>query len=275
MPIVYYLDYPCAVKQVVRPGRMLRLLYARDVARDALLRAREQNPQIDAADVRMELSLKDEGGKGRLVSATAAEVAEQYYELEVLKQHCSGCRANILSADFGCRARINFPFSLKAEKLLMRRVRHSSGDPTATMLANYFENNGITGNRAASMRNLPGVFFESDKPLVRRLDDGRRVSSNQVFELFFQHGVISPKHARFLLGMLDLVDFALPVGPPLQELPNLFVVEKEDAGVVVGRVGLRFSELDSEPGTRQLQQFLGGLLLASELGHEIWVKHPN
>lgn len=272
MAIIYYLDFPCPVKEEVSPGRMLRLLYGQEHANEALNRARKQDPSVKPADVRVDLTLRDSNGRPRLVAGSVAEVQEQAAPLEKLAGHCIGCRANVTGQSFGCRGRVDFPISRRAEVLLMSRVRHSGGDPTATMLANYFENNGIKGNRASEMRSLAGIFFESGKSLARRLTDGRKVSSNQLFEMFFQHGSISPKHARFLLGMLDLVDFELPVEQPLNQLPNLYVVEREDAGMVVQRTGLRLTALEKDRCTRQLQSFFGALLLASELGHEVWVK---
>ena len=155
----------------------------------------------------------------------------------------------------------------------MARVRDSHGDPTASMLCNYFESNGITGNRTAEMRKLPDVWFEGDKPLVRRLDDGRRISSNQVFELFFLTGQVSSKHARFLLGMFDLYLGNLPLEKALHSLPNLFVIEREESGMPVSRVGLSLKENpDDDRSTRQIQNFLGGLLFASEYNCDLWVK---
>lgn len=272
MPIVYYLDFPCPVKERVPPARLLRLLYAREHAAAALDRAQRDNAAARPEDVRVDLSLKSGDGTRQLVATTVADVEAQLVELNALAGHCNDCRANIEGHAFGCRGRVDFPFSLRAESLLMGRIHASHGDPTAGMLANYFESNGITGNRAAGMRNVPGVFFESDKPLVRRLPDGRRISSNQVFELFFQHGRISPNHARFLLGMFELRQADLPVQPLLSALPNLFVVERQEAGMLVQRVGLTLTKPETDRCARQLQNFCGGLLLASELGHELLVK---
>jgi hypothetical protein len=273
MSIVYYLDFPCEVKEQVRPGRMLRLLYARERANEALNKARKKNPEAKPEDVRVDLTVKDKKRMGTLVSASVAEIQTQYAELDALAHHCKECRARIEPQSFGCRGRIDFPFSRKAEALLMARIRDSGGDPTAGMLANYFENNGITGNQPAEMRKLPGVWFDHDKPLVRKLADGRRISSNQVFELFFLTENIGHKHARFLLGMFDLLKQDLPLERPLHSLPNLFVIEREDEGMPIKRVGLDLRESASDDRcTRQLQNFFGGLLFASEFEVDMWVK---
>ncbi|MBZ0137628.1 MAG: hypothetical protein K8I27_14775 [Planctomycetes bacterium] len=273
MSIVYYLDFPCDVKEQVKPGRMLRLMYARERANEAMNRARKKDPDVKPEDVRVELSLKGEDRTSQIKVTNAADVQKQYSELEALSHHCRDCRARIEPGSFGCRGKIDFPLSLKAEALLLGRIRDSHGDPTGSMMCNYFESNGITGNRAAEMRKLPEVWFEGDKPLVRRLDDGRRISSNQVFEMFFLTGQISSKHARFLLGMFDLFEGALPLEAPLHSLPNLFVIEREESGMPVSRVGLRLAEKpDDDRSTRQVQNFLGGLLFASEYGCDLWVK---
>jgi hypothetical protein len=273
MAIVYYLDYPCPVKEEVAPGRMLRLLYAHERANAALNRARRDQPDISPEHALVTLSIKRGDNKRGLETTTVANVQRQFQQLEDLSHHCRGCRASVDGRTFGCRGRIEFPVSLRTETLLMSRIHAGGGDPTAGMLANYFENNGITGNRAAEMRKHSGVFFENRKALTRRLPDGRKISANQVFELFLQPpGPISSRHARFLLGMFDLLDADLPLDRPLDSLRNLFVVEHEDAGIVVSRVGLKLFEGHSERSTHQLENYLGALLLASELGHELWIK---
>jgi hypothetical protein len=272
MSLVYYVDFPCPVKEQVKPGRMLRLLYARERANEAVNKARKSEPEIKPEAVKVDLTIKGEGGQ-QLKVTTAAEIQKQYAELEALAGECRDCRARVEPQSFGCRGRIEFPVSLKAEALLMGRVRSSHGDPTAGMLCNYFESNGITGNRVAEMRKMPGVWFEGDKPLVRRLDDGRRISSNQVFELFFLTEQISSKHARFLLGMFDLYEPGLPLDRGLNALPNLFVIEREEAGMPVSRVGLKLKAAkDDDRSTRQMQNFFGALLFACEYNCDLWVK---
>ena len=56
-------------------------------------------------------------------------------------------------------------------------------------------------------------------------------------------------------------------------MPNLFVVEKEEDGMVVSRVGLRLKEEDeNDDSIRHLQNFFGALLLAIEVDCDVWVK---
>lgn len=273
MPIVYYVDYPCPVKDSVKPGRMLRLLYARERANETLNKARTENPGARPEDVVVSLSLKGEGGARHLRQLPVAEVLKQFAILERFSEHCSECRARVEHYPFGCRARVDFPISFKAEAFLMGLVHARENDPTPVLLCNYLENNGMVGTRTAEMRKLPGMFFESDKPLVRRFSDGRKLSVNQLFELLFLSDRISSRHARFLLGLLGLYTDQLPLSPPLDHLPNLFVVEKEDAGLKIGRAGLTLTESpDADRCTRQVQNFFGGLLLGAELGCDVWVK---
>ena len=272
MPIVYYVDYACPVKEAVKPGRMLRLLYARERANEAVNKARKEDPEVRPEEVSVSLSLRGDEGKS-LRRMAASDVLGQFSALEKLSGHCSDCRARVEHYPFGCRARIDFPITLRAEAFLMGLVHAQGADPTPTLLCNYLENNGMVGTRTAEMRKLPGVFFESDKPLVRRFADDRRLSVNQLFELLFLTDRISSRHARFLLGLLGLYTDSLPLTPELHNLPNLFVVEKEDSGMLVKRAGLNLSETpDADRCTRQMQNFFGALLLGSELDCDVWVK---
>ncbi|MCC6464550.1 MAG: hypothetical protein IT463_04335 [Planctomycetes bacterium] len=273
MAIIYYVDFPCPIKDAVKPGRLLRLLYARERANEAVNRARKEKPDISPEEVMVALSLKDKERTAQLVQTSAAEVQRQFGELDALAHHCRDCRARVETGSFGCRGRIDLPISLKAEAFLMGLIHGSGGDPTPGLLANYMENNGIAGNRPAEMRKLPGVWFESDKPLVKRLPDERRISANQLFELLFLISPIRPNHARFLLGMLDVLAPNLPLDRPLESLPNLFVVERADAGLVTARVGLKLQAgADDDASLRGLQNYFGALLLGSELGCEVTIK---
>jgi hypothetical protein len=262
------------VKETVPGGRMLRLLYARDRANEAMNRARKEKPDVGTEDVFVNLTLKDKARTGQLVRSTVAEIQKQLLGLEALAKNCDGCRASVDGRPYGCRGKIAFPISFKAEAFLMSLIHGKAGEPTPQLLTNYFDSNGITGNPVAEMRQKPGIFFESQKALVRRYDDGTRIGVNKVLELLFMTGQISAKHARFLLGLLDLYEKDLPVDRDLNSLPNLFVVEKEEDGMVVSRVGLRLKEDGEDDGSiREMQNFFGALLIASELGCDVWVKY--
>jgi hypothetical protein len=273
MPIVYYLDYPCEVKEEVPPGRMLRLLYARDCSNAALNRARRSNPNVAPEDVVVSLTGNRNGVRRELMQTTADNVQRQVEPLEALAHKCKGCPAGVDGSSFGCRGKIEYPISMRAETLLMSRVHASGGDPSAHMLVNFCESNGITGNRAREMRQQKGTYFESHRTLTRRLPDGRKLNSNQVFELFLQPiGAIRPGHARFLLGMFELLDTGLPLDRPRDSLPHQFVIEREDAGMPVSRTGLRLFEQPADASTRQLIRYLSALLLAAEFGKDLWIK---
>lgn len=273
MSIIYYVDYACPVKESVKPGRMLRLLYARERANEALNKARHDQPQAAPEQVMVNLSLGAGDGTKELRRLSAADILKQYEPLAALSGHCRDCKARVERQNFGCRSRVDFPITFKAEAFLMGLIHARDGDPTPTLLCNYLESNGIVGNEPAEMRKLPGVWFESDKPLVRRFADGRRLSANQLFELLFLTGQISPKHARFVLGLLGLYAGNLPLDRGLYSLPNLFVVEREEAGMVVSRAGLNLSDNSQDDRcTKQLQNYFGALLLGAELGCDVWVK---
>lgn len=273
MSIIFYVDYPCPVKETVKPGRMLRLLYGRERANEAVNKARRDKPDVTPEQVMVNLSLSDGAGTKELKRVSAAEVHRQVAELDALADHCRDCKARVDRQSFGCRSRIDFPFTLKAEAFLMGLIHAKDGDPTPTLLCNYLESNGIVGNQTAEMRKLPGLWFESDKPLVRRFADDRKLSANQLFELLFLTGQISPKHARFLLGLLGLYAGNLPLDRGLYSLPNLFVVEKEESGMVTSRAGLNLSDNSKDDRcTKQIQNYFGALLLGAELGCDVWVK---
>lgn len=273
MALVYYIDYECEVKEQVPAGRFLRLLYARERANEAVNKARLSSQEANLDEVAVQLSIKDQDGKPQPRLTTAGAIIGQYSELDKYSSKCDSCKVKVESRSFGCRNAIEYPISLKAEAFIMSLIHEKGGDPSLAMLMNYIESNGITGNRANEMRKLPKVFFESDKPLARRMADGRKLTSDHMFELLFQHEQINSTHARFLLGMLDLYTDTLPFDRELEQLPEVFIIEKEDSGLVISRVGLKiYSKPSEDLSTRQIQNFFASLLLAHEFDSDLWVK---
>lgn len=266
MGFVYYLDYPCEVKEQVRPGRMLRLLYARDRANEALNNARAKDPDVTEDDVRVTLSVPD--NERRFLNPSVREIREQYLELDELSALCSDCPARVLKRSFGCRGEIPLPITPLAEAWLMAQIHKEQGDA----LLDFLEAEGITGNRVSEHRTN-GVFFESRKALTRRFPNERKLNVNQLIEFLFLRKRFTVPQARLALTLLGLIESNLSMDKPLNSLPHLFVVEREDAGIVVARTGVRVFENDAKDNcTRELQNFFGGLLLASELTSELWVK---
>ena len=273
MALIYYIDYPCEVKEQVPPGRLLRLLYARERANEAVNKARREDGITDSDPVEVQLTIKDETGKKITKQSTAGEIRKQYAELEPFSHHCTDCRVKVDSRNFGCRSTIEYPISLKAEAFIMGLIHEKGGDPTTAMLMNYLENNGITGNRANEMRKLPKVFFESNMPLARRLNDGRKLTADHLFELLFQHDRINTTQARFILGMLELYTDTLAFDRPLEQLPEMFVLEKMESGLVTSRTGLKiYSDALDDRSTKQIHNYFYALFLAFEFKADVWIK---
>lgn len=272
MAITYLIDLSCPVKAHVRTSKMLRLLYQRDRAHEALNKARKRNPQVAAAEVKVLVSLKDSTGKPSLAATNAADVISRFSELDVQSHHCRQCQARVIPQAFGCRGEIEFPISLRAEAWLMGLVHGQASDPTPKMLLSYLASNGIVGHRPKEMRHVPGIFFESNKSLTRRYASGEKLSIDQVLELLFLTEKISPRHARFLLGMFDLYEGNLPLDGDLNSFSGVRVFEKTADGRAVSRAGVRTeSDALDDRSLREIKQFFYAMLMACELDAELKV----
>ena len=267
MAITYLIDLDCPVKQAVRPAKMLRLLYQRERANEAVNKARKKDASVRPEQVKLRVPLAVKSGKPQLADTTAGEVLTRFAELEALSHHCRECPARALPLAFGCRGEIEFPLSLRAEAWLMGLVHGAAGDPVPRMLLNYVASNGIVGNRVAEMRRTPGIFFESKKALTRRYETGEKLSINQLFELLFMTERISSGHARFLLGLFELYEGNLPLDGRVQDFSGLRVFEKRDAGALVSRSGVKaLTEPSDDRAMRGIKEFFQAMFLAHELG---------
>jgi hypothetical protein len=272
MAITYIIDLDCPVKQAVRPSKMLRLLYQRERANEALNKARKKDPTVAPQQVKVRVPLAVKSGPPQLADTTAAEILGRFAELDALAHHCRDCPARVLPMAFGCRGEIEFPISLRAEAWLMGLLHGAAKDPVPRMVLNYMSSNGIVGNRVSEMRRMPGIFFESKKALTRRYDTGEKLSINQVFELLFMTEQISPGHARFLLGLLELYEANLPRDGRVQDFSDLRVFEKRDAGALVSRAGLRALNSDGDDrAIREIKQYFQAMFLAHEMGASLSV----
>ncbi|MBP9893277.1 MAG: hypothetical protein KBG84_15345, partial [Planctomycetes bacterium] len=267
MAITYLIDLDCPVKQAVRPAKMLRLLYQRERANEAVNKARRKDASVKPEQVKLRVPVAVKSGKPQLADTTAGEVLSRFSELEALSHHCRECPARALPMAFGCRGEIEFPVSLRAEAWLMGLVHGAAGDPVPRMLLNYMASNGIVGNRVAEMRRTPGIFFESKKALTRRYETGEKLSINQLFELLFLTEKISSGHARFLLGLFELYEGNLPLDGRVQDFSGLRVFEKRDAGALVSRAGVKaLAEPADDRAVREIKEFFQAMFLAHELG---------
>ncbi len=267
MAITYLIDLDCPVKQAVRPAKMLRLLYQRERANEAVNKARRKDASVKPEQVKLRVPVAVKSGKPQLADTTAGEVLSRFSELEALSHHCRECPSRALPMAFGCRGEIEFPVSLRAEAWLMGLVHGAAGDPVPRMLLNYMASNGIVGNRVAEMRRTPGIFFESKKALTRRYETGEKLSINQLFELLFLTEKISSGHARFLLGLFELYEGNLPLDGRVQDFSGLRVFEKRDAGALVSRAGVKaLAEPADDRAVREIKEFFQAMFLAHELG---------
>ncbi|KAA0212073.1 hypothetical protein EDM80_10495 [bacterium] len=272
MAITYLVDLACRVKPHVRASKMLRLLYQRDRANEALNKARRKDPGVPADGVRVNLTVKDRAGKASLAVTTAAEILARFEELDRHAPLCEQCPARVGAHAFGCRGEIHLPISLRGEAWLMGLIHGAAEDPTPKLLLNYLASNGVVGHRVAEMRRVPDIFFESRKALTRRYGSGGKLSVNQVFELLFMTETISARHARFLLGVFDLYAAGLPLDRPISDFADLRVFEHREGDRPVARNGLRaVSQRDDDATIREYKAFFQAMFLACELGCDLKV----
>lgn len=272
MAITYLIDLECPVKQTVRPAKMLRLLYQRERANEALNKARKKDPAVKPEQVKVKVPVAVKQGPPQLAETDAGEILARFAELDGQAHHCRECQARVIPTAFACRGEIEFPLSLRAEAWLMGLVRGQAGDPVPRMLLNYLASNGIMGNRVAEMRRMPGIFFESKKALTRRYDSGEKLSINQLFELLFMTEKISSGHARFLLGLFELYEGNLPLDGRAQDFSSLRLFEKREAGALVSRSGVKaLAEPSDDRAMREIKEFFQAMFLAHELGASLSV----
>src|SRR5262245_40852313 len=106
MSITYLIGLDCAVKQRVRPAKLLRLIYQRERANEAVNKARKKDSAVLPDAVKLTIPMAVKAGPPRLAATTAAEIFGRFAELDGLARHCGECPARTLPSAFGCRGEI-------------------------------------------------------------------------------------------------------------------------------------------------------------------------
>lgn len=180
---------------------------------------------------------------------TYASLRESAQALDLLRQHCQGCPANLWSDAFGCLSDIAYPLGADVGPWLLSRFPDNLTVAPGTMLVQALTDFNIDGRRAQQMR-VQGLLL--GEPVLRRWAQGA-ITSDQAIDLlvFAKLGVAATRLLALLYGA------ARPV-PPDQVMHTLQTGEGLEQGV--------YFEGGDSPAIRPVKQLLISLLAAGQVG---------
>jgi hypothetical protein len=257
----YVIQYGCVPKEVfTTPGLLSRVKSGeRAIAvRRFYHEAGEDRPPEEMG---FEMVYRSADGAYEKKLLRLDEMLAERAELNDYEGHCVGCPANAMRQPFGCIGTVNYPISAKAEFWMLQQLP-APEQPVPYLLLMQGREFGNTGQRAEGLRDQsPGVFFESEFPLMRRYDESD-VSGEQLFELMFLSGHIPTKRAAMILLFMAAISQDIPpdelmaLTPPTPEITQRYPFLLEPAE-------------DDDNSIRDLKQFFHALYVAMMLDREV------
>lgn len=260
MAIDYVLQMSCVPQQRLGIERLVNLHRTRVLARSALAHMREDGEHRDPSEIEIQLTMrKPDGDSARGV--TLQDLMNEAGPLDEVAGHCSECPAG-LTREFACHRRIRYPIPEHVEAWLMARLPDSLGCTAGALLVRGLGEFGWDGAPTAKLRAAGTTFFESRAPYGVRwqgTDGVIEISSDQLFQMMFMVGHLSPTHCL----MLALFCGVIPHDTDLHAL-------KDETGRTRALDAANVP-VESDADVEQLAAFLRTLAIAARLDTSILI----
>ncbi len=206
MAIDYVLAVGCEAQRALGVERLVALHRSRILARSAMARLREDGDQRRADQVSFDVATRTVGG-AQSRGVTLQDLIDEASPLDEVVGACSTCPAG-LARELACHRRIRYPIPEHAEQWLIARLPTTLGCTAGALLVRGLREFGWDGAPTAKLRAMGMTFFESRVPYGVRWssDEGAiEISSDQLFQMMFLVGHLSPTHCLMLALFLGVI----------------------------------------------------------------------
>ncbi|MGE0868022.1 MAG: hypothetical protein AB7P03_05665 [Kofleriaceae bacterium] len=256
MAIDYVLSIGCEPQNTLGIGQLVDLNRTRILARSALAHMRRDGDQRPANEIEIQLTMrKPEGDSGRGV--TLQHLLDESAPLDQVSSQCQRCPAGY-PREFACHRRIRYPIPERVEAWLMARLPTKLGCTAGSLLVRGLHDFGWTGAPTAKLRAAGTTYFESRVPYGVRWDgDGHdgtiEISSDQLFQMMFLVGPLSPTHSLMMALFLGVI----PHDTSLYDLKD-----REALSTLLDPSAVA---VEADPEIEQLAAFLRTLAIAARI----------
>ncbi len=265
MAIDYAVEYPCIPREQFGTEGIIDRLKAGERAASVIRLFREAGDERPPSEMGFEMVRSQPDGSEEMRVVIVQELLDLAAELEPVASYCVGCPANVSGGSFGCSGQIAYPISSQAEAWLLNQLPGIEQPIIWLLLREGVNANGYTGDAARSLRVNPAYFEERR---VRGRDMGEfTMSADQIFEMLFMVGSITPAHAGILLLLFGAI-------PRDAEAPA--VVAIMNGTLTSEQIASEFpyilqDELDDDVTIRDLKQFFLSLHTAWRLNQRLYL----
>jgi hypothetical protein len=204
MAIDYIINYSCPPKDQLSSEGILSRLKGEERAHTIIRLFRENDDQRPPSEMGFEFTRRTPQGDEENRVIVVQDLLDNAEELRPLEKHCEGCPANRAERRFGCMNFVRYPISATAESWLLDQLPVPDEILVWQLLKMGVSEFKYDGSSIEPLRNSANVFFEADEPATRLLG-AFEIDANQLFEMIFSVGNVSPNHAAMLLMFVHAI----------------------------------------------------------------------
>ena len=255
MGVDYVVDLACEPKGALGTQEIVDLLKARSRAEYVRDMMRSQGDTRPLSEMTFEtVVLRPEGPIREEVCVQA--LFDDAQALDPLAEHCDGCEARCAPRPFGCVGYVSYPITAASEAWLLEQLPDRFDDSAGVMLDNAVRDFGWDGSYTRHLRAQGDRFFELDETPARAWPSGQRISGDQIWQILFGLGHLSPAHSMMCALFVGLIPHAI-AAPALADLSR-------DTAQVAG-YALRYDASHADLQIAELQRFFRAIGLAAAM----------
>lgn len=236
MAIDHIINYDCIPKQTLGTMGILERIKGEERAHAIIALFRKNGDDRPPSQMGFEFTRRTPTGDEETMIIIVQDLLDAAQDLVPLEHHCQNCPANRAKRRFGCMGFINYPISASAEKWLIDRLPVPDEPLVWLLLRQGVKEFKYDGETIRPLREVSGIYFENPQPLTRKLGEFV-INSDQVFEMIFSVGSVTPNHGALLLLFLHAMprdieaDDIMSIAPATpQKIANMPFLCKPEAG---------------------------------------------
>lgn len=237
MAIDHIINYDCVPKRTLGTIGILERIKGEERANAIIALFRKNGDDRPPSQMGFEFTRRTPSGDEETMVIVVQDLLDAAQDLVPVEHHCQNCPANRAKRRFGCMDFINYPISADAEKWLIDRLPVPDEPLIWLLLRQGIKEFKYDGETIRPLREADGVYFENPNALTRKLGEFA-IDSNQLFEMIFSVGSITPNHGALLLLFLhaiprdieadDVMSIAPATAQKIADMPFLYKHEKGD-----------------------------------------------
>jgi len=198
MAIDYIIDYDCIPKQTLTTDGILERLKGLERAETIIAIYRREGDNRPPSEMGFEFTVSTPDGQQETKTIVVQDLLDAGEQLKPLQGYCELCPANRTGKPFGCIGFVQYPVSARGEAWLLNNLPVPDDALVWLLLKQGIEEFQYDGKLVETLRFDTDAYFELRTTPSRKLGEFT-ISSDQVFEMIFSVGNITPNHGAILL----------------------------------------------------------------------------